>query len=393
MNTMALKKLLAKVGRIVSARKVWRLPRKSPLLIYSGTGEQYLREYVGPWNPEVLHVDAEFINIPILLASLFQRGDKRARAYRDCYIRRVEPRLIVTYVDNTIEFYSVSSRHPGIKTLFIQNGIRAATGDVFEHLAKPGATAESFEVDYMLTLGRATGEAYSRYIKGIVLPIGSLRNNMTKRASSKTPGTIGFNSQFRNARSLQIGGKCFSFEAFWYRTDRLILDFLKDYSLQNNKKLFIIPCSGHYTDETLELEKSYYRSILGESCVFSEYSGISSSYEATDRTEVVVSIDSTLGYESAVRGNKTAILSIRGRLLGVQGYDFGWPRLYPDEGPFWTNIPDPRIFKRILDHLFSIDEGQWLSEIDLHGMYDLMAFNPGNSKFKSLLQQELNLVE
>jgi len=388
----ALRKLFSAVAYVLSARKTWRLPPKSSVLIYSAAGEQFLRVYLGPWQPEVLHVDGDRINVPILLASLFRRGANRFRVYRDTYIRRVGPKLIVTFVDNALEFYTLSSRHPGIKTLVIQNGIRVYAGDILELLHNREEGAESLSVNYMATFGRASGDELAKFVKGTVFPIGSLRNNMNVKRGCKTSGSIGFVSQFRNSKGLSLGGKFFSFEAFFERADRLVLAFLKQYSLENNKPLFVIPCSGGSPDNTLELEKAYYRGILGQDCAFSGYSGSGGNYETTDNTEVVVSIDSALGYESVVRGNKTAMLTIRRDLLGLEGYNFGWPRDFADEGPFWTNTPDPEIFKRILDHLFAINEDQWLSEIDLHGMSDLLVYDPGNGKLRNLLHQELGPV-
>ena len=42
----------------------------------------------------------------------------------------------------------------------------------------------------------------------------------------------------------------------------------------------------------------------------------------------------------------------------------GYPAEYPDDGPFWSNIPDPKIFQRIMDHLFSIYEEEWNMELE-----------------------------
>ena len=45
---------------------------------------------------------------------------------------------------------------------------------------------------------------------------------------------------------------------------------------------------------------------------------------------------------------------------------YGWPVPHPDDGPFWTNRPDPAAFERILDHLFAISDVQWQAELAEH---------------------------
>ena len=105
--------------------------------------------------------------------------------------------------------------------------------------------------------------------------------------------------------------------------------------------------------------------------------------------QVVVAVDSTLAYESIGRGKKTAIFSIRGTLLELFGRDYGWPGDFPDEGPFWTNKPDPDIFIRILDYLFEVSYNQWKKDVESTNFSSLMEYDPGNTIFKSILEKEL----
>ena len=136
---------------------------------------------------------------------------------------------------------------------------------------------------------------------------------------------------------------------------------------------------------------------------FFETSGPYPSYKGVDSAEVVVSSDSTLGYESIGRGEKTAIFSIRGTLLELSGgsvvtpsssffdgsRDYGWPGDFPDEGPFWTNKPDPDIFIRILDYLFEVSDEQWKKDVEATNFSSLMEYDPGNTIFQSILEKEL----
>lgn len=377
------------LGRFFRAQKCWRWPRHSEVLIFDACEQEVVLEYLRPWKPEVLHVRGEQVNIRVFFASLFKRG-RTSEAYVDCFIKRVRPRLIVTFIDNNLGFYLLARRHQNIKTLFIQNGFRGYYGDVFESLDHKKPSGGDHCVNYMMTFGSRIGAEYARYIQGVVVPIGSIKNNRVPNRHTRDTGTIGFVSQYRNIKGFALGGRFYTFQAFFEQADRLVLSFLVKYAKTNGKELFIVPCTGHYEDSDLKKrEQAYYNQLLGQDCIFSEWSWRGSSYDSVDMAEVVVSIDSTLGYESAARGNKTAIFSIRTQLLGVPGLSYGWPGAYPDDGPFWTNCPDPVAFGRILDHLFAINDEQRRAELAEHGFASIMAYDPGNTMLQSVLSKEL----
>ena len=140
----------------------------------------------------------------------------------------------------------------------------------------------------------------------------------------------------------------------------MVLDFLVKYGKENNKKIFIIPRSKSNSDSLRKKEENYYKNILDLDINFMDYNHNYSSYNALDSSSVNVTIDSTLGYESLTRGNKVAFFSIRGSLNNCQDYGkFGWPGKYNDTGYFWTNIPNEKNFKTILDRLFLTSEKNW----------------------------------
>jgi surface carbohydrate biosynthesis protein len=136
-------------------------------------------------------------------------------------------------------------------------------------------------------------------------------------------------------------------------------------------------------------EEAYFREMMDGEPEFTAPEGPYASYRAIDSAEIVVAIDSTLGYESIARGNKTAIFSIRGTLLGDLSRNYGWPEDFPDKGPFWTNKPDPDSFDRILDYLFEVDAAQWKKDVAATGFSSLMAYDPDNTTLKAIFEKEL----
>ncbi len=381
-----LRKLAAFFSYFRYARKRWLWPQRSEVMIFDACGEELLRDYLRDCSIEVLPVRGESINVPVMLASLFVGGN-RSEAYFDVYIRRVRPRLIVTFIDNTLAFYRLSSRHAGVKTMFIQNGWRGYHADVFEQLDALGEDTGALAVDYMLCFGPAIGRLYQRYIKGDVVAIGALRNNRHLRSAAREAGCLAYVSQWRG-EGLQLAGQMYSQEELIGSVDRCIVGFLADYARANGKRVSIIPRTPEGSAERQE-EAQYFATILGDPWSVLEYRTPGSSYMALDAAEVVVGVDSTLVYEAIARGTRTAIFSIRGAMMGVQGFGYGWPATCPPDGPFWTNTPAHERFAAVLNYLFAISDDDWRKELHSVAFEELMVFDPCNALLKQTLAQAL----
>lgn len=391
-------KLLRAISLLLRTKKIWLPPNKYDVLIFDSREnhpiEVELAKMLSPYGTIGLFVHPGTsgigkINIPVLLSSILKRGN-RYTSYCDSYIRRVNPRIVITYIDNNSEFYSVVARNITAKTILIQNGLR--NNDIFELLdSKP--SEKTPKVDFMLVFGNHIGSKYAKYISGSVIPIGSFRNNYVPRVRPKVKGTLSFISQYRDTTGFELGGIFYIRQQLFEQVDHIILPFLAIYAKDKGLKFRVIPCSGHLKDSSiLRNEKRHYRGILGSECEFFEWEWHGSSYDAVDSTEVVVSVGSSLGIEAMARGTKSAIFSIHSTILyplKSPYVNWGWPGCYPDEGSFWTSSPTTASFRRILDHLFTISDEQWRSELKQHGFQEVMQFDPDNSKLRAILANEL----
>ena len=272
--------------------------------------------------------------------------------------------------------------------MFVQNGWRDYSADVFETLDKLDTKdRRTLTVDTMLSFGPIGGAQYARYISGTVVSMGSLKNNRVPKTQVRQPGTIAFVSQWRT-NGVRVAGIDRTHEEFFAQADRLILQCLTQYVHERSKRLVIIAANPKDGD-VRSREEAYFQGLLEQEAEFFDFQGPYPSYQAVDAAEVVVTVDTTLGYESIARGKRTAIFSIRGSLLGAPGFTYGWPGNFPVDGPFWTNNPDADAFVRILDHLFEIDDMQWRREVEATDFSSLMIHDPGNSILKSILANEL----
>jgi surface carbohydrate biosynthesis protein len=369
----------------IFSEMVWSWPRQSDVLIFDASNQDLLLRFLEPWNPEILHVRGEQINMRVLMTSIFKSGSK-TDAYVDCFVRKVSPRLVVTYIDNNVNFLTISQRHPDVKTLFIQNGVRSYYEDLFGALDKMGSSPlkGNLKVDYMLSFGCIIGSEYTRYISGTVVPVGSIKNNLVPKSQTMQKGIIAFISTWQEL-NLELCGKHYTEQTYLAPADRTIISNLLRYSKEKNKRLVIIPRNPKHS-ELRDQEEAHFRGLLKQEPEFLDQPEPYPSYQALDLADVVVGVDSTLAYESISRGNKTAIFTIRGELLGLRGFSYGWPGNFPDEGLFWTNKSSPLIFFRILDYLFSVDDVQWREQIDFSSV---MVYDPDNSRLKEILIKEL----
>ncbi|MDX8400579.1 MAG: hypothetical protein R8K20_10085 [Gallionellaceae bacterium] len=386
------KRLRAKIQRLyillIAPPKHWTLPKNCEILIYDAMNSKYFAPYLSNRSVGILPVRGESVNIPCLLYSMLKINfwtGKPLRAYVHAYIQITSPKLLITFIDNDINFYEISHCFSRLKTMFIQNGSRSEVGDVFDSLVP----SDNYHVDYMLVHGAAIGNHYKKYISGSMVEIGSLKNNEVRKESDTDDKTILFVSQYSertkhdNEFIKAADGASYSWDQF-YSAEIQVIKFLNNWCLRNNRILLI--CGRGFNDECDE--KHFYAEYLTD-CEwrYVPRNNFYSSYKLVDSAEVVVFIDSTLGYESIGRGNKTASFSCRGSsLANNKGTKFGWPLELPDNGPFWTNLVSESEFCRVMDYLITVSAHDW-EETRQHYAKELMSYDFDNTRFIKLLSE------
>ena len=377
----------------ITSEKKWQLPKKAQILIYDSVNKEILKPYLKKYTQATLALRGEFINIPcLILASLkwsFWNGDL-LDAYIDSYIERVKPIVVITATDNNKRFYSISKRFPNLKTIFLQNGLRFISGDIFGKLTK----SDNYHVDYMLVASEAIGTLYLNYISGKFIVAGILTNNAAITSTKIKTGDVLFISQLSNNVKnddvffIKNNGTSISSSTF-FSAEIKVLKFLSKWCAENNKILKI--CGREKSKDNYE--KYFYINCLSESKCIWKYiprKNNYSSYKLVDAAHIVISIDSTLGYEAITRGKRTAFFSCRGDDLEDSSCGFGWPLNLPDSGPIWTNKQNELEFQlpKIMNYLNTVSESEW-KKICQNYKSMIMEFDPANKQFVKLLNQLL----
>lgn len=387
------------IRRLVAFRFTWRIPKSSAILILDATGADLIRDLCEKWSTQIL--DREKLNIPVLLATLM-RGKTSMHEYQNSYIQRCRPRIVITLIDNDMYFMTIKKRFPSITIIAIQNGIRGnyaprAHHGFFSLLER----TESPSCDYYCVFNKHVGEQLTHFVKTMPVITGSIKSNEFRSGSIESqPRSIVFISQHPprcvpNSSEGIYFDNAFVPDRDFYQADFLVANFLARFSNERNFKFIV--CGKR--DPGFNHEYDFFSKAIGDlAWTLAPRQSDYSTYETLNAADIVVSIDSTVGYEFLARGKKTAFFSIRGtlisQLIGVSPAElnFGWPIAMESHGPFWTNTPSDSEFVRVLDYLMTVKDDEWTREI---GKYtdDLMVFDQGNTVLRGLLQRlgaELN---
>jgi surface carbohydrate biosynthesis protein len=368
-------------------KKTWFFPSSSDIIIVDESGSESIFPFLENLKVTIIYTRGEKVNIPCLVYAVILRifkFDCFYISYVGAYIKLTSPKVLITFIDNNPSFYKLSLNFPKIQTVFIQNGFRCSHNDIFETLSY----SKKQHVDFMLVFGKTIGELYSKYISGKVIPIGSLKNNSILRGDNyldaKDKNKVVFISQWRNKPTIGFFLPSYNIEYdLFYKAEKEVLNFLSKWCLANICKLEICGCS----ELEGKNEHAYFKKLLPNfSFEFSKKESNISSYSCIDKAEIVVFIDSTLGYESLSRGNKTAALTIRSEILGWDDYSFGWPKKFPNYGLFWTNELDIIRFGNIMNYLKNVSDKEWKSVVN-EVMTDIIEYDPGNMRIKELINQ------
>lgn len=373
----------------IAPPKKWKLPKKSEVVIYDASGAELFLQYLTGYDVEIVPLRGESVNIQCLLRAMLKRRfwtTKPLKVYAETYIEVTAPMVIITFIDNNVNFYKLSQRFPDTKTIFIQNGMRGGGRDIFVSVTQ----STKYRVDYMLVFNNAFGRKYKEFIEGEYFSLGSFRSNNLEINVQSNQDTVLFISQYRpKPKNSAIftadeAGFPVSWENF-YGAEALVLSFLKQWCIKNHRFLQIAGCLS----ELQGAEREFFAANLaGLNWEYVPRMDSYGSYKLVDAAEIVVFIDSALGFESIGRGKKTVGLSCRGQLLNDSTLSFGWPAALPDNGPFWTNDPDAYQFKRVMDYVVDLSPEDW-ERVRLAHSADLMEFDLGNTKFKALISRLL----
>ena len=361
------------------------------------TGLSILENYIDHRDISIIDIDRK--NIFAVLRMLASRKISQFD-YTISYLKILQPNFVFTFIDNNVDFYKLATIFPKIKFIAIQTGQRAnyanQLGLGFFDLLKKESAKNQLSAHAICVLGRTAADQYTQYIKTTPMVTGSLKNNLignqiklTERfdivyVSQHAPFEIP-SSEVR----FYFGEQSISASEF-YAIEQKIVCFLAERTIRLHQSFAVL---GKRTDSS-PFEREYFVSAAKPAPIhFIPRTSDVSTYEFCNSASLIVTADSTVGYEFLARGNKVVFLSGRikavdDNLLGESSdTDFGFPLELGESGPFWTNTAHDSEFEQVIGSVQSMSDAQWATAISPYNDL-LMAYQPGNSVFIQMLQSE-----
>jgi len=387
--------LIRRIQRLSARKIIWSRPKRRPVLLIDPSGIDILAQFIAIKDIEVL--DFEETNIWIFIRTIL-RLQFSTSAYVVAYIEMLQPKVVLTFIDNDVNFYKLKNLCPKTKFVAIQNGIRANYSGspslgFFDQLYVAHNKAE-LSSDYLCVFGSASATQLTRLIKTDTITVGSLKNNLFVASVNKRDvvSDVVFISQYppfsvhEVSRRIYFGEQPISLLDF-YRIESTVAKLVAEYCSANHLS-FTVCGKRNSVDSD---EQKFFGDSIGQLPWSYEPRGSTySTYEIASAAKVVVSIDSALGYEFLARGKRVAFMSGRTQAADAVGFaqvrdtNFGYPLDISPIGTFWTNQATEPEMTRILDYLLSVTDEQWAAELAPYNE-SLIAYQPGNPVFKKLL--------
>lgn len=367
----------------------FKIPPKKKIVIL----DKYLPQYLNKKtinNSFCLNYREIDYYLNIILLMFFKNIFPNKEKYIESLVKFINPKLILTFIDNDPFLWSLKKKFPKIKICIIQNGYRSVHNDVFGVLNKI-KVIEKYKVDGMFVFNNSIVEQYSKYIDSKYFVIGSFRsnNNLLKHYKTKRDYIV-FVSEYVEKGKLN---KNYDHKNYYSRENK-ILPILEKFCMNNNLILKIL-CRNKLNKNFKIEEKKFFEKILNKKKNF-EYiysKSLDQHFEVIDNAKFTVFFTSTVGYESLSRGNRIAGLCVKNEVVKYESKNdltFGWPANLRSKGSFWTNSSKQSEIMRVLNYVNNISLKSWTREINKINIEDIIVRNEKNTIFYNFINKLLN---
>ncbi len=346
---------------------------KNKVVIFDKIGSENILPFFDKSQVTILETRYKKIYLIYLFKCIFNMKFNQAY-YFSLQIKDINPKIVITYIDNKILFYQLKNiiKNNEIKFISIQNGTRRKIADLFGVIEN----YKNLSSDFYFVWGNVVANNLSKYISSNFVKIGSLKNNNYKISYNKVKlKEINFISNFRkNSFFINMGDD--------YFIEKKLIPLLHEYCFLKNYTLNIL-CASNYAEE-----KSFYKNLLNnhKMLIFSDKENAESNYKKLDQSLLNIFIDSTLGYESFARKNKTLACSLRLQKRNENSMRFCWPEHVEFENEIFNikEISKDHIFKKI-DYLLELKEEEWLK--NRRKIDDVILYDKDNSILKKIIRE------
>ena len=363
-------------------------PKNKKILIFDEAGSGLVKKYFRKEDIHILHTRKESLNLFVLIKNFIKRKFS-SLDYFNSYIKLVDPNIIISVIDNSPIFYKLK-KSGSQKKILIASTVRTPVHDFALFDLNKIETKGNIDtsVDVIFSLNDAIGKKFQKLNVKKVITIGSFKSNYFNFDEKKSIEVLYISSWASLPANHKVTHDV-NFQEFNEHQIKLVKN-LSQYGKDHQVKITIL---GKMKNNLVKNEFNFYKSIFyNNEWEFIE-SEKANSYQVIDKSKVVITLNSTLGYESFSRGNKTLFFDIRSVPQSLNSLKFGWPiTCIEKEGPFWTRENSYYKCKNILNKLREMKETEWRN---IHKKFQglLMPRDKDNSIFKKHLSEFYNFQD
>jgi len=264
------------------------------------------------------------------------------KAYALSCVEYINPKIVITYIDNDFTFQWLSKRYNNAEFYAIQNGTRAKSC-----LTAPDSKGfiKKISMPHFICFGQNVVDNYRKFGHEIDDPVclGSLKAGYYQNVIKKIPSKIIFDICIISQGTYKVNGILLE---DWMKNDQIILGMMTEYIKKNNKRVVI----ALYTSTNEEYE--YFFKIFGEKVTIvrqNENDGYST-YKAMDCSEVIITNHSTAGFEAFGWEKKVLFCNF----IGDEIYEIF------NRDLFSVKSMDYNIFEKKLNGLLDMDQNEFI---------------------------------
>lgn len=355
---------------IFISRKRFLLPKKNNLVLLDSLSEDIIKKYI--FKDEtylILDLKRREIYVLIFFISIFYLHKYGKYAYEVCFLKYINPRVAITYIDNNYFYFNIFRHLKNVKLIFIQNGNIASNRYDINNI--PVAYRK---LDNYFVLNYLSKVFFYKYcnIKSNFTLTGSQHANAQKKINlARITNEITLVSTFRKKNNYEYE----FYYNFHIKPLIFIKNFLKIFLLKNKIKFNILLVSDDRE------EKIFYKEIFDNiriNFIENNRHNIQRNTFAKLKTNSIYIGDSKFLTECISLGYKVMFISTRGYYSNDITYSYGWPLHYRRYGDFWLNYPNRTKAKEILSNLIELDKQEWnniLTKFKKYYFYDFQNQN------------------
>ena len=344
---------MKKLLEFLKAKKSFLPPSKKKNVILDSSQSFIFKNIFKENNTTIINTRYEHFNLFILLKSLL----RLKISYEDYiieYIRYIECKIIISFIENNIFYYRLKKQFPEKKIILIQSGMRPI--NFFEKLIKH----KNLKIDYLFTFSDLYTSKFKKYVDAKFITLGSFKNNLVDKEIQNNKNSVLFISSGPSFESsMGVFGNIRVNPNIYFAPEKILLPIIYDFCKRRNLVLKILARSKK--SKQLTYEKNFYQRIINSSNFeFLQNNDWDQSYKFTDKSKLIVSIYSSMGLESLSRGNRTIFFNVRDKATKLKSLSLFWSddEIEP-KGPIWTNEITRDEFQRLANYAISSSDDEW----------------------------------